>query len=249
MSSLIMPVLDPKHDPMGTAIADYYHTGEAERLIVRSESFDDDEIPVKYLFRSYKQMPRLERLALDKAKGQVLDVGAGSGCHALHLQQKGHDVTAIDVSALSVEVMKERGVEKVLQVNFFEPAFTGKYDTILMLMNGIGIVGTVERLPLFFERVKQLLAPEGVLYLDSSDLKYLFEEEDGSFLIDIAGAYYGEVDFQMVYKDIEGDQFDWLYLDFETLQYYCAQHGFEAKLVAEDNHFGYLASLTYKVEK
>lgn len=249
MSSLIMPVLDPKHDPMGTAIADYYHKGEAERLIVRSESFDDDEIPVKHLFRTYKQMPRLERLAMDKAKGRILDVGAGSGCHALQLQKNGHDVTAVDVSALSVEVMKERGVEKALQVNFFEPTFTGTYDTILMLMNGIGIVGTVERLPLFFERVKQLLAPEGVLYLDSSDLKYLFEEEDGSFLIDIAGAYYGEVDFQMVYKDIEGDQFDWLYLDFETLQYYCAQHGFEAKLVAEDNHFGYLASLTYKVEK
>ncbi len=244
-----MSVLDPKNDPMGAAIADYHSTGDADRLIVRSESFDDDEIPVKHLFRTYKQMPRLERLALDKSKGRVLDIGAGSGCHALCLQEKGYDVTAIDVSPLSVEVMQDRGVKDAKQINFFEPTFTGTYDTVLMLMNGIGIVGTVDRLPLFFERVKQLLAPDGTLYLDSSDLKYLFEEEDGSFLIDIAGAYYGEVDFQMVYKDIEGERFDWLYLDFETLQYYCAQHGFKAKLVAEDNHFGYLASITYQEEK
>ena len=115
-----------------------------------------------------------------------------------------------------------------------------------MLMNGSGIIGKLKNLPAFFKRMKQLLQPSGCIFMDSSDLRYLFEEEDGSFVIDLAGDYYGEIDFQMQYKDILGGSFDWLYIDFQTLSLYAAENGFQAELVKEGKHYDYLAKLTLK---
>lgn len=229
---------------MGAAIADYYNTGKAARIQVFSSQFDEDEIPVKQLFRSFKQMPLLERTALKLAQGKVLDVGAGSGCHALALQEIGKEVCAIDISPLSVETMKKQGVKDVRLLNLFDASFQDTFDTILMLMNGSGIIGRIEHMPQFFMRMKQLLAPGGYILMDSSDLRYLFEEEDGSYLIDIAGDYYGQIDFQMQYKEIKGEAFDWLYIDFQTLELYAAQNGFKAEMVKEGKHYDYLAKLS-----
>lgn len=237
-------LLSADKDPMGAAIADYYKHHKADRLRVFSSLFDEDEIPVKDLFRSGKQMPLLERTALDLATGKILDAGAGSGCHSLALQEAGKEVHAIDISPLSVEVMKQRGVHNATQTNLFDERFCESYDTILMLMNGSGIIGKLENLPAFFRKMKQLLRTGGCILMDSSDLRYLFEEEDGSFVIDLAGDYYGEVDFRMQYKDIKGDCFDWLYIDFQTLSLYAAENGFKAELVKEGRHYDYLAKLS-----
>ena len=236
-------VLIPDADPMGAAIYDYYVNGKASTLVVHSSMFDDDEIPVESLFRSLEEMPELERIALEEAQGRILDVGAGSGCHSMALRKLGKSAMAIDISPLSVEVMKRRGLD-ARQVNLFDGSFTERFDTILMLMNGTGIVGTLDNMPAFFERMKQLLAPGGCILIDSSDLRYLYEEEDGSFMIDLADDYYGQLDYQMEYKNRLGEPFDWLYVDFETLAIYAEENGFKAQLVAEGEHYDYLAKLT-----
>ena len=93
---------------MGQAIRDYYETGRAGRLRVFSPQFDEDEMPVGTLFREEEDMPPLELKALDLCRGRVLDVGAGAGCHSLALQRRGLDVTAVDISPLSVDVMRRR---------------------------------------------------------------------------------------------------------------------------------------------
>lgn len=237
-------LLIPDKDPMGAAILDFHRNGKADRLRVFSSQFDEDEIPVKQLFRTLRQMPILEQTALKLAQGKILDVGAGSGCHALALQEMEKEVCAIDISPLSVEVMKEQGVKDVRLLNLFDEHFSDTFDTILMLMNGSGIIGRIENMPAFFLRMKQLLSPGGCILMDSSDLRYLFEEEDGSFLIDIAGDYYGQVDFQMQYKDIKGDSFDWLYIDPQTLELYASQNGFKVEIVKRGKHYDYLAKLT-----
>lgn len=232
-------------DPMGAAIYDFYTKGKAAKLRVFSSQFDEDEIPVAELFRDFEGMPYLEKVALELCQGSILDVGAGSGCHSIALGQMGKRATAIDISPLSVEVMQKRGIP-ALQVDFFDENFAGQYDTILMLMNGSGIIGRVENLPHFFSRVKRLLPPGGSVLMDSSDLRYLYEEEDGSFAIDLAGDYYGELDYQMQYRNIKGEPFDWLYIDFQTLSYYAEQNGFSTELVAEGEHYDYLAKLWVK---
>lgn len=236
-------VLKPAADPMGAAIYDYYVNGKADTLVVHSSMFDDDEIPVESLFRSLEEMPELERIALEEARGRILDVGAGSGCHSVALQQLGKSAVAIDISPLSVEVMKRRGLD-VRQVNLFDGSFTEKFDTVLMLMNGTGIIGTLDNMPAFFGRMRQILAPGGCVLIDSSDLRYLYEEEDGSWMIDLADDYYGQLDYRMEYKDVLGEPFDWLYVDFETLSIYAEENGFTTELIEEGEHYDYLAKLT-----
>ncbi|MBR5541354.1 MAG: class I SAM-dependent methyltransferase [Bacteroides sp.] len=230
-------------DPMGSAIADFYAKGCAAKLRVFSSQFDEDEIPADQLFRTFDEMPPLEQTALRLAEGKILDCGAGSGCHALALQDMSKDVEAIDISSLSVEVMQKRGVKQAYCVNLFDENYLQKFDTILMLMNGSGIIGKLENMGTFFTKMKQLLNPGGCIYMDSSDLRYLFEDEDGSFLIDLAGGYYGEIDFRMQYKQIKGEPFDWLYVDFQTLSYYASENGFKAEMVEEGEHYDYLACL------
>ena len=230
-------------DPMGHAIADYLKKGRAAKLRVFSSQFYEDEIPVDTLFRTFDEMPVQEQEAIKLCKGRVLDVGAGSGCHSLELQKRGMDVVAIDISEISVEVMKERGVNARL-VNFFDETFQEQFDTILMAMNGIGIVGKLEALPNYFMRVKQLLAPGGQVLLDSSDIRYVFEDEDGNLDLDPEDGYYGELDYRMQYRGIKGEKFDWLYIDFDTLASCAHQHGFACEKITDGSNYDYLARLT-----
>ena len=232
-------------DPMGHAIADYHATGKAARLRVFSPMFDEDEIPVTTLFRSVDDMPAIERQALELADGNILDVGAGAGCHSLALQAMGKQVTAIDISPLCVETMRDRGVDKVLEQDFF--TLSGQYNSIIMLMNGIGIVGSLSRLPAFFMQLDALLAPGGQLLCDSSDICYVFEDEDG--FIDLTGidGYYGELTYQMQYRGIKGEPFPWLFIDPETLREQALQHGFHCDIIARGEHYDYLARLTRKL--
>ena len=234
---------DKQKDPMGRAIFDYHTTGKAAKLRVFSSMFYEDEIPVETLFRSMEEMPVQERKAIELCRGRVLDAGAGSGCHSSILMERGHEVVAIDISELSVEVMRQRGIDARI-INFFDETFQEKFDTILMAMNGIGLVGRVERLSEFFLCAKRLLAPGGQILLDSSDIKYVFIDDDGCMDIDLAAGYYGEVDFKMRYKNITGEPFDWLYIDFDTLSMYAEEHGFKCEKCIEGEHYDYLARIT-----
>lgn len=235
--------ISPNNDPMGAAIRDYQIKGKASRLRVLSSMFDEDEMPVAHLFRTFNQMPRLEQKALSMAKGRVLDIGAGAGCHALALQERGLEVKAIDISPLSCEVMKERGVKDVECVNLFNPQLQGKYDTLLLLMNGTGIAGKLNRLSMLLNRLKELLAEGGQILIDSSDLKYIYENEDGSMDIDLNAPYYGEVDYQMQYKNIKGEPFDWLYTDPMLLASISKQCGLNCEIVEEGENYDFLARL------
>lgn len=226
---------------MGAAILDYQTKGKAGKLSILSSMFEEDEMPVKHLFRNLEEMPMLEQKALSLAKGKVLDVGAGAGCHALALQAQSIAVKAIDISPLSCEAMEQRGVMDAECINLFDEHLETGFDTILLLMNGTGIAGKIENLPALFNRLKALLNKGGQILIDSSDIKYIYENEDGSFDINLNTAYYGEVDYQMVYKDVKGDSFDWLYVDFPLLKSIAESCGLHGELIAEGEHYDYLA--------
>lgn len=234
-------MMDERLDPMGLAIAEYWQTGHAERLRVFSPMFDEDEIPVSTLFRSVDQMPSIERRALELVRGTTLDVGAGAGCHSLALQARGIEVTAIDISPLAVKTMRQRGVQRVMRQDFFN--VREQYDTILMLMNGIGIVGTVDRLPQFFGQLDRILAPGGQVLCDSSDICYVFEDEDGIIKLPDTPGYYGELEYRMQYRDTIGAPFPWLYLDPDTLIEQAARHGYHAQVVMQGPHYDYLCQI------
>jgi SAM-dependent methyltransferase len=233
------------NDPIGTAIQDYLQGSKEAKIVVESNLTEDDEIPVAYLFRGVDDMPELELLALEQCRGSVLDVGAGAGCHSLELQERGLDVTALDISAGAAEALKQRGVQQVLQADIFK-LDAPSYDTLLLLMNGIGIAGNLEGLSRLLEHAKKLLKPGGQLLLESSDILYMFEDEDGSVLLDLNAGYYGEVRYNMRYKEQESGEFDWLFIDPAILQDYAESHGYTFEHLYEGESGNYLARLIHQ---
>lgn len=232
-------------DPMGMAIADYLE-GKADKIIsVDTNLTEDEELPVEYLFRKYEELPIQEKMAIDLAKGKCLDVGAGSGTHSIILKEKNVDVVPLDISKISVESMIKRGLDNAICNDFFLLDETQKYDTLYFLMNGIGLVQKLDGLPQFFEKCKKLLTPDGQILLDSSDIIYMFiDEEDGGAEIDLNAAYYGEMTYYLSYKDAVGEPFDWLYLGYELLEDEALNHGFTCEKICDGDHYDYLAKLT-----
>lgn len=233
-------------DVFGMALADYQNGRYTEDIKTSSSLDEEDIIPIPYLFRSFKEMPKIEQKALKLAKGKVLDVGCGAGSHALYLQNKGFEVTALDSSEGSISVCQERGIKSTVNSNILD--FNGEtFDTILLLMNGIGLAGHIDNLAPFLKHLASLLQPNGQILLDSSDIIYMFEEDDdGGFWIPNNGKYYGEVTFTMEYKGLKSKPFDWIYLDFNTLQNACLDNGLDCELILMGEHYDYLAKLTLK---
>ncbi len=238
--------METKNDPLGAACLEYINGVTNTNIIVESDVAEDDVLPVNYLFRDFDSMPDLEKKALTLSYGKILDVGAGAGSHSLYLQNNNKEVYANEISPAASAVIQQRGIRNILNQDFFSLPNDIKYDTILMLMNGIGIVGTTERLGIFFEKVKQILAPNGCLLIDSSDLRYLFEEDDGSLLVNLNEAYYGEICYRMRYKNIRGKTFPWLFIDDELLKFYAERNGFLMEKIEDGPHYDYLAKLTVK---
>jgi len=232
-------------DPIGRAVYDFHYHSINQPIIVHSDDFDDDTIDTSYLFRMYKQMPALEKKAMSLCSGTILDVGACAGAHSVYLQKKGFEVTALETSALCCEVLKDRNIEKTVQQDIFK--FNGQtFDTILLLMNGTGIAGSLSGLEVLLHHLKTLLNPGGQILIDSSDLIYLFEEEDGSALIDIsASKYYGELTFQTEYKNWVSQPFSWLYADLNNLENAIEKNQLKLKKVFKGQHYDYLAQITF----
>lgn len=233
-----------KNDIFGLAISAYYHQNDETDIIVHSPDFDDDVIPVKYLFRNYKEMPLLERKALDLCRGRVLDVGCGAGSHALVLQkEKKLQVTAIDISEGAVGITSLRGVTDARNINFFDLK-NESFDTLLFLMNGTGIIAQLKRMDDFFNHARSLLNPGGKILIDSSDLRYLLDEdEDGGVWVDMDAPYYGELEFSLTYKTYTSAKFHWLYLDLNTLKLAASKNNFSCELLRKGMHYDYLAEL------
>jgi SAM-dependent methyltransferase len=204
-------------DPIGSAIIEYLSTKNDSYIKVESNLTEEDEIPLAYLFRTKDQLPQKEVRALSKVQGRTLDVGAGAGAHSLILQQENKNVVALDISEKCCDAMKLQGIINVICADFFNFKDAEKFDTILLLMNGFGIAGTLENLPNLLEHCKSLLKPGGIIIGESADILYLFEEDDGSCSIDLNSNYYGEMRYRMSHNNVVGEWFDWLYVSSDLV--------------------------------
>jgi SAM-dependent methyltransferase len=232
-------------DLFGKAILDYQTNTSPENMITSTSISDEDEMEVAYLFRSFAEMPTLEQKALQLTKGRTLEVGCGAGSHGLYLQNKRNiDVHSIDISENAIAACTLRGLKNTQVIDVLNIE-NEKYDTILLLMNGTGIFETLERTPIYLQKLKSLLNPNGKILIDSSDIIYMFDEdEDGGKWIP-SDTYYGELTFTVQYKNETETSFPWLYLDYNTLQNAAIANGLQCQLVLEGDHFDYLAQLTH----
>ena len=229
-------------DLFGKAILDFQTNNSPENIITETSISETDEMSVAYLFRKYEEMPKLEQKALQLCKGKILDVGCGAGSHSLHLQEKDFEVTSIDISENAIKTCQARGLKNAKVENILHLE-NEKFDTILLLMNGTGIFENLATTSKYLQKLKSLLNENGQILIDSSDILYMFDQnEDGTFSVP-ADNYYGELTFSIQYKNQTEEDFPWLYLDYNTLQNACQANGLQCELILEGNHFDYLAKL------
>ena len=232
-------------DLMGRAIWDYYYQENSEDLQTETSISELDDLPVSYLFRDYQEMNALEKKALDSSFGKVLDVGSGAGSHSLYLQnERKLEVTALDISPKSIEICKARGVKNAICEDLLQ--FSEKnFDTVLLLMNGTGIFQSLEHIDQYLQKLKSLVAENGQILLDSTDILYMYDQdEEGGVLVPATG-YYGELDYYLHYKGESELPMKWLYLDFDTLENAAIANGFKIQKI-EQLEDSYLAQLTLK---
>lgn len=224
-------------DVFGKALLDFNHLGQTEKLWLHNNYGKPEDMPLEVFFRSEEDLTDLEEYALNLCKGTVLDIGAGAGAHSLILQSYDFDVTALEISPLACEVMKNRGLRKVINGDIYN--FQEKFDTLLLLMNGIGLCGNIEGLNRLLGHLKECLNTGGQIIFDSSDIRYLYPDE--KFPED---NYYGEILYKYEYQSVMGDWFKWLYIDFDRLRSTALEQGLNFELLFEDDMDQYLARLS-----
>ena len=224
-------------DLFGKALLDFHRNEFTPPLLLHNEYGEPEDISPLHYFKTPEEYSELELFALSEARGKILDVGAAAGRHALYLQNLGHDVTAMDISPACIELMKLSGVNKPLCENIFEYR-DSKFDTITMLMNGVGLVGDNDGLERLLNHMHNILNPEGQLLVDSSDIQYLYEGQSLP-----SEKYYGELTFHYEYQGDEDEPFKWLYIDPKSLISIATKQGWNCQIMYEDETSAFLARL------
>jgi len=227
----------PAKDLHGKAILDYYHGNQDATLLIHTSYGEPEEMPVEVFFREEPDFSVLENVALLECQGKVLDLGAGAGAHSLVLQERGFDIHAIENSPGCIEVMNLLGIKNIIAQDFW--IHHEKYDTLLVLMNGLGLAGRLSSVPEFLEKCMAMLNPGGQLLIDSSDIAYLYKE--GVLKPD---HYYGEVQYQYEYLGAKGNWFDWVYVDQETIKKVTSELGLKMEILHIETTDQYLMRVT-----
>jgi 2-polyprenyl-3-methyl-5-hydroxy-6-metoxy-1,4-benzoquinol methylase len=232
------------NDPLGIAVQDFQRTKQHKEIYIKSDIGPEEIMPISYLFRKHYQMPILEKKALSLCKGIVLDVGAGAGAHSIWLQKNGFQVIANEISNGCVKFLNQNKIKTINQdIKKIEDI---KVDTILLLMNGIGLAEQLNSLPNFLLHLKNLLNPNGQILLESTDISYMFNEDDGSIKLNLKKKYFGELNYQMKYENMKGPKFKWLFVDFDTLKVITEKISLKIEMIYKGKSSQYLAKITEK---
>jgi len=232
-------------DLLGKSLLDYQLNDRKSDVRVSTNISKSEYLSRAHFFRSFPQMIPIEQKALTLAKGRILDVGAGTGSHVLYLQEKGLDAVALDISPAAIQICQLRGVKQTVISDILD--YQGKFDTILLLMNGIGISKRLSLIDIYLQKLKSLLNEGGQILTTSTDIIYMFDQdEDGSYIIPFneETEYYGELIYTIHYKG-EKESFPWLFIDYNTLQRAANNNGLSCELIEEGDDYNYLVRMTH----
>jgi 2-polyprenyl-3-methyl-5-hydroxy-6-metoxy-1,4-benzoquinol methylase len=227
----------------GQALLDYINGDEGAHYILRRD--DGIAYPPIHAKRFFypEGLPELDRIAVQRCEGKVLDLGAGAGSHSLAIQGRGLDVTSVDISGKAVEVMSRRGCKNARVGDLFD-SYSETFDTALVILN-IGIVQNLDGLARFLKHLDALISVNGRLITDSIDPRNSEDESYRKYTqAKIAkGCYLGERTLRIEYKNQISDWFEWMHIDPETLERYVHEAGYAMECLGKDGK-RYLVAIT-----
>ena len=229
----------------GQAMMDYLNGEEDAYCILRRD--DGIAYPPIYAKQFFypEGLPELDKIAVEHCAGRVLDIGAGAGSHSIAIQNKGLNVTSVDISEKAVQVMSKRGCRDTRVGDVFD-SYNEPFDTIFLILN-IGIVGNLDGLTKFLTLLNTLMPADGQLITDSIDPRDSEDENYRKYAQNkiTKGGYLGERTLRFEYKNQVSDWFEWMHIDSETLEKTVNSAGFSMKMLGNDGR-RYLASITKK---
>lgn len=232
-------------DLYGRALLDYYNGEQNAMIIMRRDDGFSAELPLRVFFARPAEFSHIEQLALEMCRGDVLDIGAGTGRHSLALQQRGLNPYAIDISAGAIEIIRRNGVSGAECADIFK-FNKGIYDTLMMMLHGIGMTETLDGFTKFLHHAGTLLRPGGQLIFDSLDVRCTADAGNLAYQKSNIrkNRYFGEIHLEFEYKGIKGKPWIWLHIDQETMTERAHNAGWKAEIVHTEAGGDYLARLT-----
>jgi SAM-dependent methyltransferase len=233
--------------PLAEALVAYAAGDTGAELKVYVDDGEVDPLPISLFFRAPSELRDVDRMALEHVEGRVLDVGAGVGSVALTLQKLAFEVTAVEVIPEAVDIMSERGVRDARAGRIEDLPEGEVFDTILVLMNGIALAGSLAGVPGFLKTLRNRLEQGGQVLLDSTDLL------DGNTAPGDRtetlpphwneGDYPGEVHYQLEFQGKRGAPFPQVFVDPDTLAVLAQAEGFDRDVIWRGPDGAFLARL------
>ncbi len=210
-------------DAYGKQLLEQYRnqTPTAE-IIERDDKFIGTGSEVGRYFSEYDEWSPLEREAVARARGRILDVGCGAGRHSLYLQDKGFDVTGIDNSPGAIEVCRLRGLKKTFVRGVSEAGKFPKnsFDTILMLGSNFGLFGSRERARQILKKFHRITASDAQIIAATLN-PYRTDNPDHLEYHELnrrRGRMAGQIRMRVRFGKAVGAWFDYLFVSPEEMQ-------------------------------
>jgi SAM-dependent methyltransferase len=234
-----------REDAFGKALSDHLNDGSGHEIIEREDGFTEADSVAKY-FDPFRKWPVVERKAMRFVRGRVLDVGSGAGRVALHLQETGHQVTAIDLSPGAVHVCRTSGVidARVVPFGRVGPSL-GPFDTVVMMGNNFGLVGDPDSGRPLLRRLHRMTRDDGRIVATSNDIHQTTDPVHLAYQRQNRrrGRLPGLIRMRIRYRERTTPWFDYLMVSLDEMSDVIDGTGWEIRRSFTDNGSSYAAVL------
>lgn len=208
-------------DVYGAVLVDALAERPTMEIVERDDGFVM-AFDARYLLAPFSKWDDpIERRAMRFVRGRVLDVGCGGGRVSLHLQARGIEVLGVDPSPGAIECCRRRGVHEARLLGIDQlDATLGSFDTIVMLGQNFGLLGSRSRARRLLGRLARLSTSRGRIVAETFDPHASNESVHRRYRKKNVrlGRMPGQLRVRIRYRDLATPWIDWLQVSPSELE-------------------------------